>query len=190
MKGLHYWSLKDSGSHIPFDPKFRKATPMMRSLVYGLKPIMEAVVADGIDRGEIQVFLGSMHGEIDPTLNFLRGLAEKDWARPFLFQNSLHHSTTGFASQQFQLLGPCYSLCTIENAQTELLEAGISLCQYKQRPGLFIHCEYFPQELQEISKYNAHETCEILFVDSEYLNNKVHNVSSFKEYYAALVNGE
>jgi len=106
-------------------------------------------------------------------LNYLKGLAQKNLARPFLFQNSLHHSTTGFLSQKYQLLGPCYSLCGIRNVQNELLELASSQSVPMNAPVLLIHSESFPEELAAISEYSVVESCEILFVGRD-------NLPSFK----------
>ncbi len=166
MAKFFYWNFQGPASDIPFDPKLRKATTMMKMVVEGLKSLSHSVPGPLVPPHSVPTFLGSMHGEIEPTLNYLKGLAQMDRPRPFLFQNSLHHSTTGFASQQFQWIGPSYSLCCIRDPQPEILRAG--LLQVKDgEPLLLIHAESFPAELAAISNYSSDDVCEILFVDAD-----------------------
>ncbi len=163
MASHFHWRFQGPASGIPFDPALRKATTMMKMVVEGLRNMTTVLDFSNYQQGEISTFLGSLHGEIEPTLNYLKGLAQSQHSRPFLFQNSLHHSTTGFASQKFQWVGPSYSICCIREPQREILQAG--LLHGKDEPLLLIHGESFPAELADISCYEPLDSCEVLFLN-------------------------
>ncbi len=55
---------------------------------------------------EMAVVLGTGHGEMSSTKDFLKYYRIQNVARPILFQNSLHNSTLGFLSQLFKFKGP------------------------------------------------------------------------------------
>lgn len=196
MLSPYYWVLNPEQAE-SFDPQLRKATTLMKLVSQGLKPLFSES-RNGHPTRPMQVFFGSLHGEIDPTLEFLKSYARKAWARPFLFQNSLHHSTTGFVSQQFELLGPCFSVCGIRNAQKEIIQVALLHCLHDTRATLLIHGESFPQELAEISKYEKQTDCEILYLDEKTVERIRSNVdlyqvlfhkNSFKEFFALLKEG-
>lgn len=185
MKSIHW---KYDQQEIPFDPKFRKATELMRLVAFGLNEMSEQLESLDVSISDTDLYFCSLHGEVDPTYNFLKGIAERDWARPFLFQNSLHHSTTGFVSQQYGVLGPSYSICAVENAQKEILQVGKLLSKQKERPILFMHGEFFPEDLSKISHYSAERTCEMLFIHPEQLEQffEMNSASSFEELFQAF----
>ena len=96
-------------------PKFRKCTPKMqlasisihRSIAALKKTKSESALSD---RSRVGFVLNSGYGELEATTGFLKTLAESGVARPMLFQNSLHNSTTGFCAIHFQLEGPAFTL--------------------------------------------------------------------------------
>lgn len=57
-------------------------------------------------RSNIGVILGTGHGELETTKEYLKCYRQQRAARPLLFQNSLHNSTLGFLSQAFGFTGP------------------------------------------------------------------------------------
>ncbi len=176
-----YWKYSKLNSDGSFDPKLRKATSMMKMVLQGLEEVAQRIPIIEFGERTVPAFLGSMHGEIEPTLNYLKGLAQSQRARPFLFQNSLHHSTVGFASQYFPWIGASYSLCCIRQSQMEILRAG--LLQTKSDESLLlIHTESFPEDLAEISSYPKQNLCEILFLDpgSANLLRPMTHISNFK----------
>ena len=59
---------------------------------------------------ETGLVLGSNSGELETSSDFLMTLSKSGMARPLLFQNSLHNATTGFASIQYKLTGPTFSV--------------------------------------------------------------------------------
>jgi hypothetical protein len=61
-------------------------------------------------RAKLGMVLGTSHGELDHTIQFLRGLGAAGVARPFLFQNSLHNATLGFLSQRLGICGPGFTV--------------------------------------------------------------------------------
>ena len=184
MQNPYYWKL-DTKVPPEFDPKLRKATQLMKLVHQGLKPLFEKTETSPLRR-PMQVFFASFHGEIEPTSDFLKSCAQKDWARPFLFQNSLHHSTTGFASQQFGLLGPCFSICAISNAQKEILQTGLMQIRMDPRATLLINGESFPAELAEISKYDAEDACEIFYIDER----SAHKIYEDRNFFSQLFEKE
>jgi len=76
---------------------FRKATLNMKLSTLALQQALEPLASLKNDLSDkMTLFLGTGHGEFNATLDFLKGWAQQKFARPFLFQNSLHNSTTGF----------------------------------------------------------------------------------------------
>lgn len=65
---------------------------------------------------------GTSHGSLYATKDFLTGLAKTNRARPFLFQNSLHNSITGFLCQQFNLKGPSFTISTGDSTGENCLD--------------------------------------------------------------------
>lgn len=95
------------------DPSFRKATlPMMmawRALEKALALVTSKSATEDENRSARTnwgLVLGTSHGELEVTRDFLVTLATKGLARPILFQNSLHHSTLGFISLKLGVTGP------------------------------------------------------------------------------------
>ena len=91
-------------------PAFRKATPAMmlthaavNTLLESHPEIREKLKAEPKRFGLV---LSSAFGELETTIDFLKTLADAGIARPLLFQNSLHNSTSGFASIHFHITGP------------------------------------------------------------------------------------
>ncbi len=190
---MKYWK-HHSESDLIFDPRFRKATKMMKVLSAGFEELFpeEDMKNKLIDA---EIYLGSLHGEIEPTFNYLKGLAESEVGRPFLFQNSLHHSTTGFLTQQYQLLGPAYSLCGIENAQVELLMFSLSQSLLNKKNQLLIYCDSFPIDLAELTEFESETKCEILYLAEDTLQNyqwikqedsSCVEVDSFEKFYQVI----
>lgn len=111
MKILSY-GVAGAESLEPFrqKPSFRKAT---RAMMLACASIEAALAAQGGIRSVFEtrperfgLVMGSAFGELETTKDFLTTLADTGMARPLLFQNSLHNSTTGFASIHFSFTGP------------------------------------------------------------------------------------
>ncbi len=75
----------------------------------------------------ITFICGTSHGSLYATKDFLTGLAKTNRARPFLFQNSLHNSITGFLCQQFDLKGPSFTISTGDSTGESCLELASDL---------------------------------------------------------------
>lgn len=87
-------------------PDFRKATRNMCLVQAALEKFGE-----WNSRGRrVGVVLGTSHGELSSTADFLSELGIRNVARPFLFQNSLHNSTLGFITQRLQFTGPSFTV--------------------------------------------------------------------------------
>ncbi|MCJ8275475.1 MAG: beta-ketoacyl synthase chain length factor, partial [Bdellovibrionales bacterium] len=145
-----------------YDPQLRKATPMMKMIIAGMKALFNEETGVSVDP-QCQLILSSRHGELSPTFDYLKESAIRNWTRPYLFQNSLHHSTTGFISQYFQILGPAYSVCGINNAEESAISLGLTNMMMQQQPTLLIHAEFFPEELVPVSDFEAIRVCKILY---------------------------
>ena len=118
-------------------PEFRKATRNMLlsslSVAQALAPLQDFILqkaakAFGQDCGLV---LGSGHGELEVTLDFLKTLAETQVARPILFQNSLHHSTAGFMSLQLNIQGPAMTVSQQFLSGENALDMGMLLVSQK-----------------------------------------------------------
>jgi 3-oxoacyl-(acyl-carrier-protein) synthase len=80
-------------------PAFRKATLNMKLAHLALQSALAPLASYQEDfKKKMSLFLGTGHGEFNTTLEFLKSWAQQKFARPFVFQNSLHNSTTGFLS--------------------------------------------------------------------------------------------
>jgi hypothetical protein len=182
MPDHFHWQFHGRVGDLPFHASLRKATTMMRMLIQGLGHLQEQYTTEDWPAKSVSTFIGSLHGEVEPTLNFLKGLAQQNVSRPFLFQNSLHHSTIGFASQCFPWIGASYSLCCVRAPQAEILQAG--MLQVESAASLLmVHAESFPQELAEISRFDCDHCCEILFLRPEAVASvqKLKRPQSFRE---------
>jgi len=84
-------------------PELRKATEMMLWAFAAAKGCLEGVSLPGHELG---IVVGSGQGELETTKEYYRALALENAARPFLFQNSLHHSTAGMLSLALKITGP------------------------------------------------------------------------------------
>jgi hypothetical protein len=62
-------------------------------------------------------------------------LSDSNIARPFLFQNSLHNSTTGFLSLHLNIQGPTFTICHPQDPWTKALELSDQILSAQQ-------CEY------------------------------------------------
>jgi hypothetical protein len=98
-------SMDQLGS-IEKDPKFRKAT---RNMMLSFLAIQKAV-APYENRlkdfsGQLGLFLGTGHGELEATHHFLTRFKESGHGSPTSFQNSLHNSTAGFLTQKLRIEG-------------------------------------------------------------------------------------
>lgn len=78
-------------------PQFRKATFNMKMSYLAVEEALKPLAAmRETFKTDMALFLGTSHGEFNTTLDFLKSWAQQKLARPFVFQNSLHNSTTGF----------------------------------------------------------------------------------------------
>jgi hypothetical protein len=114
---------------------FRKASKKMMLSYSALSSALEKLVLPGSALRNSGLTLNTGFGEIEATGGFLKAVSESGVARPFLFQNSLHNSTTGFLAIQFGIQGPVFTVNhrthgghqALEIAST-LLEEG--LCEF------------------------------------------------------------
>jgi hypothetical protein len=104
--------LSDENSLAPLQTKaaFRKASKKMMLAYASIANTMaHQELPNEILRNSALV-LNSGFGEIEATGGFLKAFAESGVARPLLFQNSLHNSTTGFLAIQFGIQGPVFTV--------------------------------------------------------------------------------
>jgi 3-oxoacyl-(acyl-carrier-protein) synthase len=115
MKSVYVLRTGIAGNPQPMmsEPRYRKAT---RNMVLANHSLEQALA--GLDVSELVAdcgfVLGSSHGELSSTAQFLKTLADSGMARPILFQNSLHNSTTGFVAMSWKITGP---LLTVSRQQ-------------------------------------------------------------------------
>lgn len=87
-------------------PAFRKATRNMALAWLSVDAALEPLRAAGrVTFEDAAMILGSSHGELETTKEFLKGLADSRIARPLLFQNSLHNATLGFVTMRLEFTG-------------------------------------------------------------------------------------
>jgi hypothetical protein len=94
--------------------------------------------------------LNSGFGELESTGGFLQALSETGLARPLLFQNSLHNSTTGFLAIQLGILGPVLTINHREEGGFQAFEAASVLIQSGQcQSCLVVTVETVPKEFDQ-----------------------------------------
>lgn len=102
------WAKRSESEHLFRAPSFRKATIPMAIAWQAVRKTLDQLplYGDTIMKTEWGLSLGTSHGELEVTRDFLVTLENKGLARPILFQNSLHHSTLGFISLRLGSGGP------------------------------------------------------------------------------------
>ncbi len=71
--------------------------------------------------------LGSCHGELEVTIDFLKTYSQTGVARPLLFQNSLHNSTSGFICMNWKISGPMLTVSHLHFTGEDAIETGMNL---------------------------------------------------------------
>lgn len=94
------------------DRRFRRASFEMVLAFHALEKIQAPLLKlqEDYDAQDIALICATSHGSLHATVDFLGGLSKSKRARPFVFQNSLHNSITGFLCQSFKLNGPSFTL--------------------------------------------------------------------------------
>lgn len=85
------------------------------------------ILKENFKTTEISFVCGTSHGSLYATKDFLSGFAKIKRARPFLFQNSLHNSITGFLCQRFELKGPSFTMSLSEQTGESCIETAFDL---------------------------------------------------------------
>jgi Beta-ketoacyl synthase, N-terminal domain len=111
------------------DPKFRRATRNMALAYLTISDLCETLPSGWLEShaDRLAFVVGTSHGELEPTVQFLRGLGSSGIARPFVFQNSLHNATLGFLSQIFGFRGPAFTVSHHYFSGEDALEIAIDL---------------------------------------------------------------
>ncbi len=108
--------------------EFRKATLNMKMasavLSEALGPLRQAVPAFA---EQMSLILATGHGEFNSTIEFLKEWAVHKHARPFVFQSSLHNSTTGFLSLHEHITAPTFTLSHHYFSGEEALDMALQL---------------------------------------------------------------
>lgn len=115
-------------------PAFRKASKKMMMAFVALE---RALASSGLKEfSSCGLVLNTGFGEIEATGGFLKAFEETRVARPLLFQNSLHNSTTGFLAIHFGIQGPVFTVNHRTEGGLEALEIASTLLE----EGLCEHC--------------------------------------------------
>jgi hypothetical protein len=130
MRKIFVAGIGIAGDPTPFmsEPSYRKAT---RNMILANDSVTRALasVPREIVLADCGYVLGSCHGELEVTINFLKTFSETGVARPILFQNSLHNSTAGFVSMALKLSGPLLTVSNLHFTGEEVMETAICLLQ-------------------------------------------------------------
>lgn len=82
---------------------------------------VEKALQSGRPLGRLGLVLGTSHGELERTYDFLKEIYETDTARPLFFQNSLHQATLGFLTKRHSIVDTALSLtCGVESGNKAL----------------------------------------------------------------------
>ena len=115
-------------------PAFRKAS---KKMMLAFSALDQALKASGLkDFSTCGLVVNSGFGEIEATGGFLKAFEETQVARPVLFQNSLHNSTTGFLAIHFGIRGPVFTV----NHRTEGGVEAVEIASTLLEEGLCEHC--------------------------------------------------
>ncbi len=133
--------------------EFRKATQNMRYCFFTvtelLAPFQELIRAHSV--GRMGIFLGTSHGELEPTIEFLKNLAPSKVVNPIHFQNSLHNSTLGFITQRFSLTSPGMTTTNLYFSAEGALEMAQLALHVKQVDfALVLACDTIPTSYEEL----------------------------------------
>lgn len=107
------------------DPKYRKATGNMLWALDGAQKALQPL--EHIDRDLFHLVLGTSHGELETTKEFLNGMENGGAPRPFLFQNSLHNATSGFLAVQLGIKGASVTVSQSQLTGEKTIEAAMLL---------------------------------------------------------------
>jgi hypothetical protein len=94
------------------NPEFRNTSRNMVLAHTALDKIFSshAFLLEFLKQKTTGVFVGTSHGELQCTSDFLRSIAVDGLARPILFQNSMHNSILGFVTKTYGLTGPSFTV--------------------------------------------------------------------------------
>ncbi len=98
---------KNSLTALRSRPELRKATEQMLWAFEAARLCLDGLA---LPPHELGIVVGSGQGELETTKEYYRFLAQENAARPFLFQNSLHHSTAGMLSLALKITGPAVTV--------------------------------------------------------------------------------
>jgi hypothetical protein len=126
-------------------PEFRKTTNKMAFASAAIETAMNEVPELNEFRSRINLVLGTISGELESTRDFLTTLDRAGIARPVLFQNSLHNSTTGFLAMHFGFTGPAVTLTHHVDVAEQTLNVALSLLTPTHPFSLLVQVECNPQ---------------------------------------------
>jgi len=139
--------------------EFRRATTNMRfcyqtvsELIAPFREHLNKVTSD-----RIGFYLGTSHGELEPTVEFLKNLTPTTVANPIHFQNSLHNSMLGFLTQTLKFASPgITSTNHYFSGESALLMAQGALQTGEIDFAIVIGCDTIPMNLKApyLSHYN------------------------------------
>lgn len=149
---------------------FRKATLKMQLACLSIESAIEKLSlskASAIleNRDDVGFILNSGYGELEATVGFLKNLAETGVARPLLFQNSLHNSTTGFCAIRYGFTGASMTLNHRVFGGEQALQGALVLIQAEEcRVAMITTVETVPVEFRKLEKSSPLEGSTSLIV--------------------------
>ncbi len=120
---------RDSLAHLRARSELRKATEQM---LWAFDAASRCLESFPLRRDQLGLVVGSGQGELETTKEYYKSLSREGTARPFLFQNSLHHSTTGMLSQALQITGAGATVSAGFHSGESALELAISFLESGQ----------------------------------------------------------
>ena len=129
--GFSYANIDEANTLKKTNRDLRKASFEMIlgfQALMGLEPVIKKIQKN-FSQSDVSFVCGTSHGSLYATKDFLEEFSKTKRARPFLFQNSLHNSITGFLCQQFQLKGPSFTISFGDQTGESVLEVAQDLLQ-------------------------------------------------------------
>ncbi len=144
---------QETANQFKTDPKFRKAT---NNMLWALSAAEKALtMTRELPTHDIHLVLGTSHGELEVTKDFLFTLHSGGAARPFLFQNSLHNATAGFLALRMGLQNTSVTVSNGHLTGEKAIETARLLLQSKKpRAALVVCVEGHVESLWPASKLN------------------------------------
>ncbi|MES2855744.1 MAG: beta-ketoacyl synthase chain length factor [Bdellovibrionota bacterium] len=136
----------------------------------------------------VGLVLNSGFGELESTGDFLKAFSETGLARPLLFQNSLHNSTTGFLAIRLGLQGPVLTVNHREEGGRHAFETAETLIRAGTCEAcLVVSVETVPAQFETESGFGLESASCIVLASDDFPGESLHEVAAHQPKFSASV---